>query len=423
MGVQNERYLIKELEKQLELAKCDSRDLYFAQLLGGGHFHSEEQLRQAGQAVGLEFRYKHFLVLAAKLETWGMLFSEGQMDFKDINFILRNVLEHEFPGEGNAAEVQGRMVAILNLEDEPENGMKSIIQNARHALEVLESEFQLTVTVAISRVYDDPMELTAAMEDTNRIFEYLQLMGEDQPVTAYEELTHLHLHKSTTSFMDLETRLLGCIRTIDFSGVRMVLHELINNEFGETKPTVDTFRFRIYGVVNTLLYLMNDIEDVVGPAVIREIDPGPRLTSARTLEEIVTAMDDILGQLEQHTQKKQKSSILSWAEKAHTLVEEHFSDPNLNVAYVADQFDLTPTYCSKVFWEQYNIRLFDFIQLKRLEMAKVLMETSKSLKEIAQESGFGSALTMSRAFKRYEGTTPNHIRERIRNAEQTEGTT
>ena len=73
--------------------------------------------------------------------------------------------------------------------------------------------------------------------------------------------------------------------------------------------------------------------------------------------------------------------------------------------------------------EQYNIRLFDFIQLKRLEMAKVLMETSKSLKEIAQESGFGSALTMSRAFKRYEGTTPNHIRERIRNAEQTEGTT
>ena len=134
------------------------------------------------------------------------------------------------------------------------------------------------------------------------------------------------------------------------------------------------------------IYLMNDIENVVGAEVIQEIDPGPRLTSARTLAEIVVVMDDILDQLELHTQKKQRPGIPSWVEKAHTLVEERFRDQNRTVAYVADQFDLTPTYCSKVFREKYNIRSFDFIQLKRLAAAKKLMETSKNLKEIAQDT-------------------------------------
>ena len=72
---------------------------------------------------------------------------------------------------------------------------------------------------------------------------------------------------------------------------------------------------------------------------------------------------------------------------------------------------MTPTYCSKVFREQFGIRLFDFIQLQRLEAAKAQMSSGKSLKEIAEEVGFCSALTMSRAFKRYEGVSPSNFRE------------
>ena len=42
------------------------------------------------------------------------------------------------------------------------------------------------------------------------------------------------------------------------------------------------------------------------------------------------------------------------------------------------------------------------------------MKTDMSLKDIAEAVGFSNALTMSRAFKRYEGTAPNKIREQLR---------
>ena len=405
---------MESLKKELLLARCDQRDLFFARVLGGAYFSSAGDLLECGRTVDVEFPYEHFIVVAAKPETWGELFRDGRMDRRDLNFILRNTMQDGFSGKTNAADVQGRMIAIVNLEHSPESGLHGIVREARHMLEVLEAEFGLTVTVAISRVYHSPMELPAAMSDVNHIFDYLQLIGEDTPITTYDELRHPNISASSTSFLDMETRLLGCTRAADFSGMRMVMHELIDNEFGVTRPTVDTFRFRVYGVVNTLLYLLNDIRSVVGGELIDRLDPGPRLTEAKTLEEIVTVMDDIMLALEAHTSQKHQPSVPAWVHKVHDYISENFRNPDVTVSFIADQFSITPTYCSKIYREHYNIRLFDEIQLLRLEAAKGLMPTEMSLKEIAEEVGFSNALTMSRAFKRYEGVAPNKIRENMK---------
>ena len=400
----------EELERENQIQRTAMRDLYFTRVVTGGYFQTLEDLVADGKAVGVEFPYDTFLVVTARLETWGDLFREGKMDRKDLNFILRNVLQDSFPGRTEAADVSGTMVAVLNMERLPETGVRGLVQDTRHALEVLESEFGLTITVAISRVYHSPMDLDQAFLDTRHVLEYRQLMGEDYPITTYEELTHRYIQQSNTSFLDLEMRLLGCVRSSDFAGMRMVLHELISNEFGETKPTVDTFRFRIYGVVNTLLYLMNDIRAAAGNELVDHLDVGPRLTSAKTLADIVREMDDILDALEEESSRKRQPTPPAWVGEVRDFVCEHFRDPDLTVSYTADKFGMTPTYCSKVFREQYGLRLFDFIQLQRLEAAKELMSSSMSLKDIAEAVGFSSALTMSRAFKRYEGAAPSSFR-------------
>ncbi len=404
---------IQHLQQALLAAQCDSRDLYFSRILDGGFFRTEEELISAGTALNIYFPYGFFIVLSAKLETWGELFTTGHMNIKDLYFILRNVLEDTFPGHTNAAEVQGHMIAILNLDNLPEAGLWGIVQDAQHALEVLEAEFGLTVTVAISRVYHTPVELSHAMHDVNDIFDYLQLMDIDSPITTYEDLTYLNISQSTTSILDLETRLLGCIRSADFAQMRLILHELICNEFNKTKPTVDIFRFRLYGVVNTLLYLINDIRTILGDNIITEIDPGPRLTSAKTLDEIVTVMDDILDQLEAHVTSKFDKSCPAWVMQVPSFVEENYRNPDLTLTSIADHFHVTPTYCTRMFRQKYRTRLFDLIQLKRVEAAKALMRSGKNLSEIAMETGFSSTVTMNRTFKRYEGTSPTKLREQI----------
>lgn len=402
---------LASLRWRLQVAECEQRDLYFARLLGDGYFKSVQEARDAGNPFGISFPNRYFIMLSARPESWGDLFVSGEMDRRDSNFILRNTLEDGLPGTVHAADIQGKMIAVMNLEALPETGLRGILQDAQRILEVLEMEYGISVTAAVSRVYESILELPSAIEDIHRVYEYLALLGEDRPITSYDELTHPHMTPSSTSYLELEGRLLGCIRASDFSGADRVLHDLIQGEFGDAKPTIETVRMRVYGIVNTLLYLMNDIRAVVGVEAVERINPGPRLTTAKTLAEIVSVMDDIFAQLENYTAEKRRTMTLPWVHEIRPYVDENFQDPNLGVSTVADHFGLSSTYCSKVFREHYGIRLLDYIQQKRLEVVKELLHTDKTLREIADQTGFSTTLTLSRAIKRYEGTTANKLRE------------
>ena len=94
---------LSALQQELNFARCDQRDLFFAHLLGGEHFYTEQELLDAGHRVGVEFPYHNYVVISAKLETWGQMFQEGIHGKRDLNFILRNTLENGFPGKTSAA--------------------------------------------------------------------------------------------------------------------------------------------------------------------------------------------------------------------------------------------------------------------------------------------------------------------------------
>lgn len=401
---------LQALEQQLMAAQCARRDLFFVNALTSGVFENESALRTAAQDVDIQFPHDLFLVVTAKKEQWGELYRSGQSDQREQHFLLRNALENGFPGICCAANVHGEMTAILNLPALPEAGLRGIVQDANHILEVLDAEFGIELTIAISRVYHSVMELPRAYQDTQHILEYQQLIGEDAPVTDYEALTHVHIKQSDVSYLELEQKLFARVRYGDFTGLQVALHELIAKEFGETKPTVDTFRFRIYGVVNTLLYLMDDIRRVVGNQLVDDLDVGPRLTSAATLQDIVREMDNILDTLARRSSQQRSAVPPAWAEQMRAYVRENFRNPDVTVSSVADKFGLTPTYCSKVYRQVHGVRLLDEIQLLRLEEAKRLLQGSGNLNSIADAAGFPSALTMSRAFKRHEGVLPSSYR-------------
>ncbi len=184
---------------------------------------------------------------------------------------------------------------------------------------------------------------------------------------------------------------------------------MIDYEFSKS-PTIDTLRFRTYGVVNTLLYLMNDLRSIVGNELIDRLNVGPRLTKPQSFSDLVAEIDSPLDELAALSHEKNQNELPPWGTSVHGYICSHFSDPNLSVGLIAELFHVTPTYCSKLFKERYGVRLFDFIQLKRLDAAKELLPTDKTFKDISEAVGFGCALTMTRVFKRYEGIPPMHYR-------------
>lgn len=95
-------------------------------------------------------------------------------------------------------------------------------------------------------------------------------------------------------------------------------------------------------------------------------------------------------------------------------IRENYADPDLNVSKMADIFGITTGWISKYFKDQIGSGMADYIIKFRIKKAKEqLKNQKKSIKQIAEETGFSSATVFQRAFKRYEGITPGQYRELV----------
>lgn len=95
------------------------------------------------------------------------------------------------------------------------------------------------------------------------------------------------------------------------------------------------------------------------------------------------------------------------AESICWFVKEHFCDPDLCIAQLAERFSLHRTIVSKLIKTHTGLTFSDWLQSLRVEEAiRLLGETDLSASVIAQKVGYANYVTFKRAFSRQCGCTP-----------------
>lgn len=83
-----------------------------------------------------------------------------------------------------------------------------------------------------------------------------------------------------------------------------------------------------------------------------------------------------------------------------------------SVQYCAEQFNLSPNYFSDIVKKETGTTVLKYIHLKLLDIAKSkIVDSGKSLSEIAYELGFKYPQHFSRFFKKTAGCSPNEYRQ------------
>ena len=120
-------------------------------------------------------------------------------------------------------------------------------------------------------------------------------------------------------------------------------------------------------------------------------------------------MINIINNLSCNEQKDNRKKFL--ARNIKKYVESHYTDPDVSVSTIGSVFGMQGAYLSRMFKDEYEILLLDFIIEKKISYAKKLLrECNLTVNEIAQQSGFLSAGAFIRTFKRVTGTTPDKYR-------------
>ena len=88
-------------------------------------------------------------------------------------------------------------------------------------------------------------------------------------------------------------------------------------------------------------------------------------------------------------------------------VETHYTDSSLNISSIADAIGKKPRHISRVFKEETQEGILDYINDLRISKARLLLRTEKyTLEEISDMVGYASYKTFRRIFVKLTGVTP-----------------
>lgn len=91
-------------------------------------------------------------------------------------------------------------------------------------------------------------------------------------------------------------------------------------------------------------------------------------------------------------------------------LQEHLSE-EISLSILSEEFHLNSQYISQLFKSEIGVGFLSYLTNIRMERAKkLLLSTSLSIAEVAEQSGYGDYRVFTKAFKKTEGITPSQFR-------------
>jgi len=98
--------------------------------------------------------------------------------------------------------------------------------------------------------------------------------------------------------------------------------------------------------------------------------------------------------------------------KVKAYIESRYTDKNLNVAELGEQFRISPYYLSRIFKDSTSEGLLDYIHKRRIDTSIVLMKsTDATVQEVANQIGYDNIHSFIRIFKKFHGLTPGEFKK------------
>lgn len=132
------------------------------------------------------------------------------------------------------------------------------------------------------------------------------------------------------------------------------------------------------------------------------------LLKPASAEEIVSALARVTNSSEA---KREETGPADIAVRLKDYIKDHLSE-KLTVEELAEIVHLHPQYVSRLFKQQTNYSLSEYIISERLEKSKkLLLQTEYTITEIAGHCGFSDSNYFTRVFKKHEGVPPSEFRK------------
>ena len=321
--------------------------------------------------------------------------------------LLREELKEE-PG-AFVFKVQSEILCILCGQTQAE-AQEHMDRVARQLLALEERVDGIRLFGAKSQVFETYENLKYAKQQVRALFEYRVLHLDVSPLLGPEVLEQPAAYPQQRPDIQKEQAALSDFKSGRFRQASEVFGSLFDREYLALASPLILLKHKCAQYLDALIAGAKEMADRdIGPE-LAALHPEKRLLEATTYPEVRAQMEHFFGQLNDLVLSCRKSDSAAWIMDVKNYIRGNYNDPDLNVNRVADEFGKNPSYLSRSFLRLTGTSILDYIHYYRIQEAKILIGRGVTLAAAAAAVGYSNVLTMSRAFKKYEGTTPGKLR-------------
>ena len=404
------------IDDEERLAYQDSllREHYLARLMKG-NLRSVDSAYEVGKRFGIDWNHVEMRVMIFAIE------ETSELSATQWNSLYRNLKQClQLKSEGRylvyPVEVDtfiGCVLMPVNGESlRKENGFREVHQFAEECLSNVEGDFPCVFRIGISGVNTGIAGIAKAFSQAVDACQYQQLVGEENEVLFYNDMpVSPEKEQEEAYWFEKERQFLNCIHVSDYTNAELIFNKILVNNCISSAPSLQVAKYRMSGLVNSLMNALGEIRLSIDDSFFKELSPYNLLMECKSIPQLQRRSRRIFEAINTHMSEDKKASTNDRIKEIAEYLKENYHNPDLSVMLLAEKFQLNPSYLSRVFKKQMGIGLSEYLQKIRIESAKELMRRKDlSIKEISEQVGYNNVMTMNRAFKKHEGTTPGRIR-------------
>jgi AraC-like DNA-binding protein len=329
-----------------------------------------------------------------------------------ISFVISNVFSELLDNKFKYYQLNdGELILCFFVlrENEASVWEQECIEKLGLLYEFLKQKLDLSFYITMGEVCDNFKNINNFYDDILEAHEYNCMIHEDGIVMVKDIIEPNH-HKDKKKSM-YEKMLNDALLLSNYRKASTITDTIFNEFMVDEASSFPMHKFYIYHLIDTIL---NSSQNEAAAKFSNKsfnllLDNITLCTNTQTLKK---AFQNVLKAICGISQEKYDEKMQSFTNNIKNYVNDNYMDCNLNIGSIADSMKLNPKYMSRLFKEENEEGLLDYINTVRIQKARSILASSETtLEDLALMVGYTNVRTFRRAFYKIEGTTPSQYKK------------
>jgi AraC-like DNA-binding protein len=398
------------ITKQLER----SREMFLLSKLKAVNSHLVDE--DSMEYFQLDFENKHFSLVSfyrSYTEEDIKFFDNDYMAYNSfIRFVLNNIFSELTNNQFQYYPLSdGELIHYLFVLDKNEVPLweQECIESLKELHQFLLQKLDLSFYITVGEICDSFHNINTFYEDVIEAHEY-NCMIHETGIVLVKDVAEPNRHNDKI-MSKYEKRLLDALMLSNFRKASIITDSIFDEFMTDVTSTFYLQKFHIYHMIDIILNSAQQdvIISISGKHFQALLD---NITLCTNVQALKKAFLSILKSICGISQEKYDERMQSLTNCIKNFVNENYMDCNLSIASIAHSMNLNPKYMSRLFKEENEEGLLDYINIIRIQKAKsILASQDIMLEDLALMVGYTNVRTFRRAFLKMEGTTPSQYKK------------